>query len=106
MRFAVPRRLPIGLPDWPGLNEPGVGARCIRLIVAGIALIPAFVIGKALGNTGGGQQLSFFGISILIAVGVALETVKQVDGQLMMRNYEGFLDTTKAKAKARSKSGK
>ena len=29
--------------------------------------------------------------SILIAVGVALETMKQIDSQLMMRNYEGFL---------------
>ena len=34
---------------------------------------------------------AFFGISILIAVGVALETMKQIDSQLMMRNYEGFL---------------
>jgi len=33
----------------------------------------------------------FTGISILIAVGVALETMKQIDSQLMMRNYEGFL---------------
>ena len=70
------------------------------LFVAGIALVPAYAIGKSLGSTGGGQQLSFFGISILIAVGVALETVKQVDGQLMMRNYEGFLDQ-KAKTPAR-----
>ena len=38
-----------------------------------------------------GTQLGFFGISILIAVGVALETMKQIDSQLMMRNYEGFL---------------
>ena len=30
-------------------------------------------------------------ISILISVGVALETMKQIDSQLMMRNYEGFL---------------
>jgi preprotein translocase subunit SecY len=63
------------------------------LFVAAIALIPAFVLGKTLGDTTGGQRLSFFGISILIAVGVAIETVKQVDGQLMMRNYEGFLKT-------------
>jgi len=53
--------------------------------------VPAFVLGQTLGDTGGGQQLGFFGISILIAVGVALETMKQIDGQLMMRNYEGFL---------------
>ena len=70
------------------------------LFVAAIALVPAYAIGKSLGSTGGGQQLGFFGISILIAVGVALETVKQVDGQLMMRNYEGFLDQ-KSKTPAR-----
>jgi preprotein translocase subunit SecY len=34
---------------------------------------------------------SFSGTSVLIGVGVALETMKQVDSQLMMRNYEGFL---------------
>ncbi len=73
------------------------------LFVAGIALIPAFVIGKSLGDTTGGQQLGFFGISILIAVGVALETVKQIDGQLMMRNYEGFLDTKSKSAKSSTK---
>ncbi|MFP5375759.1 MAG: preprotein translocase subunit SecY [Acidimicrobiia bacterium] len=33
----------------------------------------------------------FAGTTILIAVGVALETMKQIDSQLMMRNYEGFL---------------
>jgi preprotein translocase subunit SecY len=33
----------------------------------------------------------FGGVSILIAVGVMLETMKQIDSQLMMRNYEGFL---------------
>ena len=38
-----------------------------------------------------GNQVSFSGMSILIAVGVALETMKQIDSQLMMRNYEGFL---------------
>ena len=69
------------------------------LFVASIALIPAFVLGKVLGDTTGGQRLGFFGISILIAVGVAIETVKQVDGQLMMRNYEGFLNTKTTKTK-------
>ena len=73
------------------------------LFVAAIALIPAFVIGKALGDTTGGKQLGFFGISILIAVGVALETVKQIDGQLMMRNYEGFLDTKSKSTKSSTK---
>ncbi len=60
------------------------------LFVAAIALVPTFILAKVLdqGNVG---QISFGGISILIAVGVALETMKQIDSQLMMRNYEGFL---------------
>lgn len=36
-------------------------------------------------------KFPFGGMSILIIVGVALETVKQIDSQLMIRNYEGFL---------------
>ena len=60
------------------------------LFICAVALIPAFILGHALGGTTG-TQLGFFGISILIAVGVALETMKQIDSQLMMRNYEGFL---------------
>jgi len=37
------------------------------------------------------QQFPFGGVALLITVGVALETMKQIDSQLMMRNYEGFL---------------
>ena len=33
----------------------------------------------------------FYGTTLLISVGVSLETMKQIDSQLMMRNYEGFL---------------
>lgn len=36
-------------------------------------------------------DFNFGGTSLLIAVGVALDTVKQLDNQLLMRNYEGFL---------------
>ena len=46
-----------------------------------------------LGANGSGAAYSIGGTSLLIAVGVALETMKQVDSQLMMRNYEGFLST-------------
>jgi len=35
--------------------------------------------------------IPFFGTTLLISVGGALETMKQIDSQLMMRNYEGFL---------------
>ncbi len=60
------------------------------VFIALVALLPTFILAKVLdqGNVG---QISFGGISILIAVGVALETMKQIDSQLMMRNYEGFL---------------
>ena len=43
------------------------------------------------GCRGGAGGFAFGGISLLIATGVALETMKQIDSQLMMRNYEGFL---------------
>jgi preprotein translocase subunit SecY len=35
--------------------------------------------------------IGFSGVSILIVVGVAIETMKQIESQLTMRNYEGFL---------------
>ena len=51
-----------------------------------IALLPMMVL-KFWNIT----QFPFGGTSILITVGVMLETMKQIDSQLMMRNYEGFL---------------
>ncbi|MBS1846897.1 MAG: preprotein translocase subunit SecY [Actinobacteria bacterium] len=57
-----------------------------------IALIPAYFLSKYLPG-GGGQALAFFGISVLILVQVALDTIKQVDSQLMLRNYEGFINS-------------
>ncbi len=56
------------------------------LFLAAIAITPLLVI--ALWNI---QSFPFGGTAILITVGVALETMKQIDSQLMMRNYEGFL---------------
>ena len=38
-----------------------------------------------------GVNIAFSGVSILIVVGVALETMKQIESQLTMRNYEGIL---------------
>jgi preprotein translocase subunit SecY len=62
------------------------------LFLAIIALIPSLLLSVVVGgSTGSNAAASFGGISILIAVGVALETMKQIDSQLMMRNYEGFL---------------
>ena len=39
-----------------------------------------------------GMNISLGGTSIIIMVGVALETVKQLESQMMMRHYKGFLD--------------
>jgi preprotein translocase subunit SecY len=58
------------------------------LFLAAIALIPTVVL--AVWNL---NQFPFGGTSILIAVGVALETMKQIESQLLMRHYEGFLNT-------------
>jgi len=52
-----------------------------------IALIPMV----AFALLGVGTQFPFGGTSILIAVGVGLDTVKQIESQLQQRNYEGFL---------------
>lgn len=69
------------------------------LFLACVALIPSIMINVFLdtssgvgGSAGAGAAgFGFVGISILIAAGVSLETMKQVDSQLTMRNYEGFL---------------
>ena len=52
-----------------------------------VALIPLI----ALVLVGATQNFPFGGTSILIVVGVGLETVKQIESQLQQRNYEGFL---------------
>ncbi len=56
------------------------------MFLAAIALLPSIVLAYWAFN-----QFPFGGTSILITVGVALETMKQIESQLMMRHYEGFL---------------
>jgi preprotein translocase subunit SecY len=56
------------------------------LFLAAIALIPSVFLALY-----GITQFPFGGTTILITVGVALETMKQLESQLMMRHYEGFL---------------
>jgi preprotein translocase subunit SecY len=58
------------------------------LFLASIALLPSIFL--AAWNI---QAFPFGGTSILITVGVALETMKQVESQLLMRHYEGFLSS-------------
>jgi preprotein translocase subunit SecY len=56
------------------------------LFIAAIALLPSIFLA-----TLDIQALPFGGTSILITVGVTLETMTQIESQLMMRHYEGFL---------------
>ena len=47
---------------------------------------------KPLGDSDGVMSISLGGTSLIILVGVALETVRQLESQMMMRHYKGFLD--------------
>ncbi len=63
------------------LTAPG------SLYLGVVALIPMVAIGLV----GASSQFPLGGTSIMIAVGVGLDTVKQIESQLQQRNYEGFL---------------
>ena len=56
------------------------------LFLAFIALLPSLFLAFW-----GINRYPFAGTTLLIAVGVALETMKQLESQLLMRHYEGFL---------------
>ena len=62
---------------WPGALYLGL-----------IALVPTVALAMLQRRN---QNFPFGGTSILIIVGVGLETVKQIESQLQQRNYEGFL---------------
>jgi preprotein translocase subunit SecY len=53
-----------------------------------VAVLPNFFFSLTQGNN---QNFPFGGTAVLIMVGVGLDTVKQIESQLMQRNYEGFL---------------
>src|ERR1700761_4745858 len=55
------------------------------LFLAAVAALPTILIDQTSAN------FAFGGTSILIVIGVALDTMKQLEAQLVMRNYEGFL---------------
>lgn len=76
-----------------------------QLLLSGFKVARLPFIGPSLDNfltatpglswipTGLGYQFFFGGTSLLILVGVAMDTVAQIEAQLVMRNYEGFLGT-------------
>ena len=63
------------------------------LYLAVVALLPT-IVGNImlLAGSSAGRSLAIGGTSVIIVVGVALETVKALEAQLMMRHYKGFLE--------------
>ncbi|MDO4458942.1 MAG: preprotein translocase subunit SecY [Clostridia bacterium] len=82
----------------PGIRPGRPTADFISKILAKVTLIGALflavvaIIPIIYGNIAGMPNMSMGGTSVIIMVGVALETTKQIESQMMMRHYKGFLD--------------
>src|ERR1700761_6592406 len=84
----------------PGIRPGKPTADYLRYVLSRITLRGSIYLGVIavlpnlflqIGNGGGVQNLPFGGTAVLIMIGVGLDTVKQIESQLMQRNYEGFL---------------
>jgi preprotein translocase subunit SecY len=83
----------------PGIRPGRPTAEYLQFVLSRITLPGSFYLGivAVLPNfffsitSGNNQNFPFGGTAVLIMVGVALDTVKQIESQLMQRNYEGFL---------------
>ncbi|WP_422749425.1 preprotein translocase subunit SecY [Mycobacterium sp. WMMD1722] len=84
----------------PGIRPGRPTADYLRYVLSRITLPGSIYLGVIavlpnlflqIGNTGTVQNLPFGGTAVLIMIGVGLDTVKQIESQLMQRNYEGFL---------------
>ena len=82
----------------PGIRPGAPTADYIRNILSRITLIGSLflaviaLVPSVYGSATGMGRMAIGGTSIIILVGVALETVKQLESQMMMRHYKGFLD--------------
>lgn len=81
----------------PGIRPGKPTSDFISKILSRITLIGALFLGviailPIILGTVGGINISLGGTSMLILVGVALDTVQNLESQLMMRHYKGFLD--------------
>ena len=89
----------------PGIRPGKPTAQYIEKIISRIILLGALLLSvvalfptvftqvtELILGAGKGMNISLGGTSIIIMVGVALETVKQLESQMMLRHYKGFLD--------------
>ncbi|HEY7187138.1 MAG TPA: preprotein translocase subunit SecY [Vicinamibacterales bacterium] len=77
-----------------------------ELLISGFKVAPIPVIGERLDavlpawfTQGLGVTFYFGGTSLLIVVGVAMDTVQQVESQLIMRHYDGFMKKTRIRGR-------
>ncbi len=81
----------------PGYRPGKPTADYIKRVLSKITLIGAIFLGfialfpSVFGKFSGFYELTLGGTSIMIVVGVALETTQQIESQMMMRHYKGFL---------------
>jgi preprotein translocase subunit SecY len=84
----------------PGIRPGAPTAEYLNFVLTRITLPGSIYLGviailpnlfMQIGNSGGAPNLPFGGTAVLILVNVGLDTVKQIESQLMQRNYEGFL---------------
>ncbi len=81
----------------PGIRPGRPTSDFIQKVISKITLVGAIFLGimaalPILVGSVSGMNVSLGGTSILILVGVALDTVKSIESQMMMRYYKGFLD--------------
>lgn len=74
------------------------------IFLAFIAIAPDLIIGLWDLEKYRSMAYMFGGTSLLIIVGVALDTLKQIESQLIMRHYEGFMDKSKKAAPTRGRA--
>ncbi|MGV0741229.1 preprotein translocase subunit SecY [Mycolicibacterium sp. XJ870] len=84
----------------PGIRPGKPTADYLRYVLSRITLPGSIYLGVIavlpnlflqMGSGASLQNLPFGGVAVLIMIGVGLDTVKQIESQLMQRNYEGFL---------------
>ena len=82
----------------PGIRPGRPTAEYLRYVLSRLTAPGSFYLGVialfplvALASIGVANEFPFSGVSLLIMVGVGLDTVKQIESQLQQRNYEGFL---------------
>jgi preprotein translocase subunit SecY len=77
----------------PGKNTIAYLSKIIsRITLLGALFLSVIAVVPIVISRVSGIQISFGGTSVLILVGVALETVSQIESQMLMRHYKGFLE--------------